>query len=103
MRAPLAFLLGKLNFSKEFRNIQARPEGDGTLIVAQPSTASLPYTSVEFLVTPGHEIRRVKVTGYDKSILEFRFDGEKLNPPLSSATFRFQPPAGAEVVMEAAQ
>ncbi len=29
MRAPLAFLLGKLNFQKEFRNLQARPEGRG--------------------------------------------------------------------------
>ena len=29
MRAPLAFLLGKLNFEKEFRNLQARPEGAG--------------------------------------------------------------------------
>ena len=27
MRAPLAFLLGKLNFEKEFRNLHARSEG----------------------------------------------------------------------------
>ena len=53
MRAPLAFLLGKLHFDKEFRNIQARPEEGGTLITAQPATDNLPYTSVEFLVTPG--------------------------------------------------
>jgi len=31
MRAPLAFLLGKLNFDKEFRNLQSKPEGAATL------------------------------------------------------------------------
>src|SRR6202011_4143087 len=34
MRAPLAFLLGKLNFEKEFRNLQAKPEEGGTRITA---------------------------------------------------------------------
>lgn len=101
MRAPLAFLLGRLNFKKEFRNIQASPEGDSTLIQAEPATTNLPYTNVEFLVDAGSQIRRVKVTGYDKSVLEFRFDDEKLNPPLDGKLFRFEPPAGAEVVTEA--
>ena len=36
MRAPLAFLLGKLHFAKEFRNIQSQPEAGGTRIVAEP-------------------------------------------------------------------
>ena len=103
MRAPLAFLLGKLNFAKEFREIEARPEGDATRITAQPATASLPYTAVEFLVSPDRQIRRVKVTGYDKSVLEFRFEGEKLDPPLASRLFQFQPPQGAEVITEATQ
>jgi outer membrane lipoprotein carrier protein len=44
MRAPLAFLLGKLNFAKEFRNLRARPEGAGTRIVAEPKTDNLPYS-----------------------------------------------------------
>jgi outer membrane lipoprotein carrier protein len=103
MRAPLAFLLGKLNFSKEFRDIQARPEGDGTLIAAVPATPNLPYTAVEFLVSPDRQIRRVKVTGYDKSVLEFRFDQEILNPSLDGKMFRFEAPKGAEVVTEATQ
>jgi outer membrane lipoprotein carrier protein len=103
MRAPLAFLLGKLNFSKEFRNIKAQPGPDGTAITAEPATDTLPYTSVEFLVSPDRQIRRVKVTGYDKSVLEFRFDQETMNPPLDSKLFRFEAPQGAEVVTEAAQ
>jgi outer membrane lipoprotein carrier protein len=103
MRAPLAFLLGRLNFTKEFRNLQARPEGEHTLIVAEPATANLPYTHVEFVVDAKHQIRRVKVTGYDRSVLEFRFDDEKLNPPLDARLFQFRPPKGVQVVEEGAE
>ncbi len=95
MRAPLAFLLGKLHFDKEFRNLQARPEGIDTRITAEPKTDSLPYLSVEFLVTPFSQIREVKVTGFDHSTYEFTFDREKMDPPLDSKLFQFQPPPGA--------
>lgn len=103
MRAPLAFLLGRLNFGKEFRKITARPEEGGTLISGQPATANLPYTDVEFLVDDQQRIRRVKVIGYDKSVIEFRFDDEKMNPPLDARLFRFQAPKGAEVVTEGSE
>jgi outer membrane lipoprotein carrier protein len=98
MRAPLAFLLGKLNFAKDFRNLHARPEGDGTRIVAEPKTDNLPYSAVEFVVTAQNRIREVKVTGFDNSILDFTFEEESLNPPLNGKLFQFQAPPGAEVV-----
>ena len=98
MRAPLAFLLGKLNFAKEFRNLQARPEGADTRIVAEPKTDNLPYSAVEFVVTGENRIREVKVTGFDNSILDFTFDEERLDPPLDGNLFQFQAPPGAEVV-----
>jgi outer membrane lipoprotein carrier protein len=100
MRAPLAFLLGKLNFEKEFRNLQARPEGAGagTRITAEPKTANLPYSAVEFVVTTENRIREVKVTGFDNSILDFTFEEESLDPPLDGKLFQFQAPPGAEVV-----
>jgi outer membrane lipoprotein carrier protein len=100
MRAPLAFLLGKLNFEKEFRNLHARPEGAGagTRITAEPKTGNLPYSAVEFVVTAQNRIHEVKVTGFDNSILDFTFEEEILNPPLNGKLFQFQAPAGAEVV-----
>src|SRR5580700_9155389 len=99
MRAPLAFLLGKLHFDKEFRNIKSQPAAaGGTLIIAEPKTDSLPYTHVEFVVGADTQIRRVQVTGYDQSILEFDFDQEKLNPPLEARLFQFRMPPGAELV-----
>ena len=98
MRAPLAFLLGKLNFQKEFRNLQAKPEGAGTRITAEPKTDNLPYSAVEFVVSPDRQIREVKVTGFDRSVLDFRFDQERVDPPLNDKLFQFQVPKGAELV-----
>jgi outer membrane lipoprotein carrier protein len=98
MRAPLAFLLGKLHFDKEFRNVQSAPAEGGTRITADPKTDSLPYTKVVFVVGPDSQIRRVQVTGYDQSILEFDFDQEKLNPPLEAQLFQFRMPPGAALV-----
>jgi len=98
MRAPLAFLLGKLNFEREFQNIQTRTEGDGSLVTADPKSQSLPYAKVEFVVSATFQIRKLHIVGQDQSILDFTFDDEKLNPALANSIFHFQPPPGAEVV-----
>ena len=95
MRAPLAFLLGKLNFNKEFRNLKARPDSGGTRITAEPKTDNLPYSHVEFVVTPDFRIQEVKVTGFDQSILEFTFSQEQLDPAFNSNLFEFRLPPGA--------
>jgi outer membrane lipoprotein carrier protein len=97
MRAPLAFLLGKLNFSKEFRNLREQPEGASRRIFAEPKTEELPYSAVEFLVSSENRISELKVTGFDRSILDFIFTDEKVDPPLDSKLFQFQVPTGAVV------
>jgi outer membrane lipoprotein carrier protein len=98
LRAPLAFLLGRLNFDKEFRNIQAHAEGGDTRITAEPKTDNLPYSAVEFLCTPDSRIKQLKVTYFDKSTLDFTFDQEKVDPSLDGKLFQFQVPKGAELV-----
>jgi outer membrane lipoprotein carrier protein len=97
LHAPLAFLLGNLKFDKEFRNLQGKPEGADTRITAEPKTDNLPYSAVEFVVGPDSHIKEVKVTGFDKSVLHFTFDQERLNPVLDSKLFKFDPPKGAQV------
>ena len=98
MRAPLAFLLGKLDFQKEFRNVQGRSEGPGVRITAEPKTDNLPYSAVEFVVDADQRIKVVKVTGFDHSTLEFRFEEEKMDPTLDAKLFQFQVPKGAHLV-----
>jgi len=98
MRAPLAFLLGKLNFEKEFKSFSTAPDADGTWIVAEPKSPNLEYTKVEFLTAAAGEIRKVRITGQDRSRLEFAFSGEKLNAPVAPSLFLFQPPVGVPIV-----
>lgn len=98
LQAPIAFLLGRLHFDKEFRNLEGKPEGSGMRISALPKSDNLPYSAVEFLIAPEGRIREVKVTRFDNSILSYTFEQEKLNPKLDDKLFRFQVPGGAEVV-----
>jgi outer membrane lipoprotein carrier protein len=98
MRAPLAFLLGRLNFSDDFKQFVARPDGQNTFITATPKSDKMPYSEVSFLVSPDSVIHWLSVKGQDGSVLEFVFENEKRNPALADTTFKFSPPPGVELV-----
>ncbi len=101
MRAPLAFLLGRLNFHDDFREFRAQPDqpGRGTVfLTAIAKSDKLPYSEVTFLVSPDFVIHYLSVKGQEGSVTEFVFESEKKNPPLSDALFRFTPPPGTEYV-----
>ena len=95
MRAPLAFLLGKLDFDKDFTNFRAASHPLGTMITADPKSDKLPYKQVQFVVDANAAIRELRVHGYDNSLLAFNFNNEKVNPPVSDKLFRFELPPGA--------
>jgi len=96
MRAPLAFLLGKLEFEKEFQNFQAAPSDGGSLkITANPKSDRVPYREVDFFVTPDYKIRKLNITGQDSSVLTFVLSNEQVNPALDDNLFRFKLPSGA--------
>lgn len=97
MRVPLAFLLGKLNFDRDFKNMKETPDGPDMRITGETRSENLPYSNVEFVVTPEDHIREVKATGFDHSILEFTLDQEKVDVPLDSKLFQFKMPAGATI------
>jgi outer membrane lipoprotein carrier protein len=94
MRAPLAFLLGKLEFEKDFRDFRTLPDGPSTFITANPKSDKMPYTEVTFLVDPNFTIRWLNVKGTDGSQLDFAFSAEKRNPPIAEKMFQFKPPLG---------
>lgn len=100
MRAPLAFLLGKLDFAKDFRDFEVKPEGAQYLITAKAKNDSFPYEKVQMLVTPDYQIQRMIINLQGQSLLTFDLDGEKLNPAVDDALFKFQMPAGATLVAE---
>lgn len=98
MRAPLAFLLGRLELKKEFQGFQVRPGEGGTWLDASAKTERTPYSSVQMLIGSEGEIKQLSVTGRDGSVVGYSFSSEKLNIPVRDATFRFTIPAGAQVV-----
>jgi len=98
MRAPLAFLLGRLNFQNDFREFRTQPDRENMLVTAIPKSDKLPYSDVTFLVSPDFVIHSLRVKEQTGSTLEFTFDGEKKNPPIPDSMFRFVPPPGVEYV-----
>jgi outer membrane lipoprotein carrier protein len=98
MRAPLAFLLGRLDMKKEFRGFELHNADAGTWLNASAKNARVPYEKVEMLIAPDASIRALKVIGRDESLLSFSFNNEKINPPVADELFRFTAPPGAEVV-----
>jgi outer membrane lipoprotein carrier protein len=98
MRAPLAFLLGRLDMKKEFRDFELHNADAGTWLDASAKNARVPYEKVEMLIAPDASIRALKVIGRDESLLSFSFNNEKINPPVADELFRFTAPRGAEVV-----
>lgn len=97
-RAPLAFLLGKLDFQKEFRDFDMKPDGSGFVITAKAKSDKLPYDSIRLTATSGFTITNLVVTGQDQSVLAFNFGNEKMNPSVNDSIFKFQAPPGATVV-----
>jgi len=95
MRAPLAFLLGRLDFDKDFKDFKLKTENGNQLVIASPKSDKLPYKQVEFAVTSLGEIKQLIVSGHDDAILIFRFSNERINPVLEESLFQFQLPAGA--------
>jgi len=99
MRAPLAFLLGRLDFARDFGTYTWRAEGDAVWITCDPKNpAKSPYTEVTFKALKDGRIERLKVVGQDHSILEFEFASEVRNPRIADGFFLFQIPQGAEYV-----
>jgi len=98
MRAPLAFLLGKLDFDRDFSRYTARREGEFIWVTCEPRNVKAPYREVSFQTARDGRIEKLRVVGQDASILDFEFASEKLNPAIEDRLFLFQIPKGAEYV-----
>ena len=98
MRAPLAFLLGRLEMKKEFRDFSVSEGEGGNWLKALPKTDRVPYKNIEMLIASDGSVRQLKITGRDESLLAYTFENEKVNPPVAESAFRFTIPPGAQVV-----
>ena len=96
--APWVFLWGRLACQRYLAGSEGPPADGAAGIRAYPRNPNVPYTRVEFAVSPDGAIQRLAVTGADGSLTEFRFTGERINVPVDDALFRFEPPPGVPVV-----
>lgn len=108
LRTPLAFLLGRLRFDKEFESVERvrdiPPVERGNLVVkAVPKRMADRVEWVVFEMSPDFAIRRLIVAEPGGVQTEFRFQEEEADLPLSPQLFRFQPPAGTEIVRQQAE
>jgi len=97
MKAPLAFLLGDVNFDRDFGEYHTKPQDGGLLITALPKSDKFPYTDVTFLVAPDSTMRRLEVKLQNNDLMVFTFEGEKKDPLLTDALFQFTAPKGVEL------
>ncbi len=99
LRAPLAFLLGRMRLKRQFRNLRIETIEGESALVAEGRTGREYFSRVEFAYDPDDfRLRRIAVYGRDDSINVFRFRNETLNPPLDLELFEFRSPQGAEIL-----
>ena len=98
LRAPLAFLLGKLDFQKDFQRFEHSQLGARWKIRAFPKSDKSIYDYVEFLAENDGRLSLVTVAGKDGSAMSYAFLNEQRNIPVAADLFVFHAPVGYDVV-----
>ncbi len=99
IQAPLAFLIGKLDFQRDFGRFLVQPEGEIVTVTAEPKNPQKsPFQSVAFTVGRDSRISELTIKGRDGATMIFRFSAEVRNPQLNDSLFTFVAPPGVEVV-----
>ena len=99
MRVPLAFLIGKLDFDRDFGRFEYSKTAEGLNVKAHPKNfEKSAYKEVDFLVDEQFTIRKLTVTGQDSSVMSFQFRNELRNKPQTADLFEMKLPPGAELV-----
>jgi outer membrane lipoprotein carrier protein len=96
-RVPLSFLLGKLDFNKDFSEFRGRQDPAGRVIEMLPRNKKLDFDKITMLVMPDATIRRVTVQRPGGTSTEYVLDSEQRNLKLPDTLFQFKAPAGAQV------
>ncbi|MEX2302079.1 MAG: outer membrane lipoprotein carrier protein LolA [Bryobacterales bacterium] len=99
LRVPLSFLLGRLHFRRQFRDLRIEQMDGRSVLVAEGRSGKEAYARVDFTYDPADfELLHLKVYGRDESVTTFGFSEELVNPLLNEALFAFRAPPGAEIV-----
>jgi outer membrane lipoprotein carrier protein len=103
LRSPLAFLLGKTKLEKELSGLSFAPDvaplkADDVVLRGIPTAMADQVSQVLIEVTPASWIDRIILEGTDGSSTEFRFQQQTEDGKINDQSFRFEVPAGVEVI-----
>jgi outer membrane lipoprotein carrier protein len=103
LRSPLAFLLGKTKLEKELSGLSFAPDitplkADNVVLRGVPTAMADQVSQVLIEVTPASWIDRIILEGTDGSSTEFRFQQQTEDGKIDDQSFRFDVPAGVEVI-----
>ncbi len=103
IRSPLRFLLGKTKLLKEFNDLgfasNIKPVTPGNIVMrGSPKGMEDRLSEVVLEVSPEGRIDRITLEEIDGARTEFRFTDEVKNLQVADNLFKFQPPAGVEIV-----
>jgi outer membrane lipoprotein carrier protein len=99
IQAPLAFLIGKLDFQRDFGKFLIQTAGELVTITAEPKNPQKsPFATVGFTVGKDSRMSTLTIKGQDGSTMIFQFSSEIRNPLLNDSIFTFVAPPGVEVV-----
>jgi len=103
LRSPLRYLLGHSKLEKEFKGlslaIDQKPSAAGNVVLRGVPVAMQDRISQVLLeVSAEYKLTRIYIEELDGSRTVFELRNEQDNLPLKADRFRFQPPAGVEVM-----
>jgi outer membrane lipoprotein carrier protein len=103
LRTPLRYLLGRTRLEKELRGlslaVDVAPERAGDVVLRGIPVGMEDRISEVLLESDGQGyLRRIVMNELDGSRTEFRLEQPQENVAIPDAEFRFQPPAGVEVL-----
>jgi outer membrane lipoprotein carrier protein len=103
LRSPLRYLLGRTRLEKELRGlslaVDVAPEKPGDVVLRGVPVGMEDRISEVLLESDGQGyLRRIVMNELDGSRTEFRLEQQQENVAIPDTEFRFQPPAGVEVL-----
>ena len=101
LRSPLRYLLGKTKLEKELSGIAMRQSNENagdSIITGVPRAMRESVRSVDIEINQQNQIVRLQIFGVDGSRTEFNFSHIVENAPAADDLFRFEVPAGVELL-----
>lgn len=99
LRSPLRFLLGHTELEREVNGLAIAPAANGEFtLTGQPKGQQTRIRRLTLTVTAQGAITGIEIEETDGALTRFTFTSQQPDAPISSAAFRFTPPAGVPVV-----